>query len=99
MAQTMPRVDVRLHAHASLRQERELGAFVRYCILRIERELGARTRWVVTIKPVSSNDYASIVAVHAPGCVLESKGKGLDGALATWEAMCRMEQVLRELPH
>ena len=35
-----PRVELQLHEHATLREYRELGVFVRDCIDRIERTLG-----------------------------------------------------------
>lgn len=89
------RIDVHLPPATSPRQRRELTAFARYCILRLERELGQRQAWVVDIAP-SSGKYATRIAVHDLGGALEACGIGLDGALSTWEAICRLEQSLRE---
>lgn len=89
------RIEVRLPAHASSRQHRELGAFARYCVLRIERELGERECWIVDIAPALGG-YTSHVAVSDRGAMIEEQGKGHDGALAIWEAICRLEQRLRE---
>jgi hypothetical protein len=89
------RIAVEVPERASLRQQRELGAFARYCIMRVERELGERESWVVKIA-ASRTGYASRVAVRQYGVVVEEQGTGQDGALATWDAMCRLEQALRE---
>jgi hypothetical protein len=92
---TRSRIDVHLPRAASARQRRELTAFARYCILRLERELGERKAWVVEIAP-SSGKYATRIAVHDLEGEIEANGEGLDGALSTWEAICRLEQSLRE---
>ena len=76
---------------------RELGAFARYCIVRVERELGERAAWSVTISP-ALNGYSSHVAVSDQDATIEGRGTGHDGTLAVWDAMCRVEQRLRELP-
>lgn len=94
-ATTRSRIDVHLPPAASARQRRELTAFARYCILRLERELGQRQAWVVEIAP-SSGKYATRIAVHDLGIAIEASGVGFDGALSTWEAICRLEQSLRE---
>lgn len=89
------RIDVHLPEYASARQHRELGAFARSCILGMERELGERPAWIVDIA-LSLGGYSSRIAVDDRGTVLEENGSGRDGALATWDAMCRIEQRLRE---
>ena len=89
------RIDVHLPRAASARQRRELTAFARYCIRRLERDLGERQAWLVEIAP-SSGKYATRIEVHDLCGALEAEGTGLDGALATWEAICRLEQSLRE---
>ena len=70
-------------------------AFARYCIRRVERELGEREAWLVEIAP-SSGTYATRIEVHDMCGALEANGSGIDGALATWEAICRIEESLRE---
>ena len=89
------RIDVQLPEAASPRQRRELTAFARYCILRLERELGERDAWRVEIAP-SSGKYATRIEVHDLCGALEANGFGPDAALATWEAICQLEQSLRE---
>jgi hypothetical protein len=89
------RIELQLDDHASPRQHRELGAFVRYCVIRIERELGEPERWMVRIVP-SGSGFRSTVAVEDGELALQSSGNGLDGALAVWDALCSLEQTLRE---
>jgi hypothetical protein len=86
---------VQLPGQAADKQHRELGAFARYCIRRLETELGSTGSWVVTIT-ASSRGFASHVRVRHCGAVLEESSAGQDGALATWYAMCRLEQRMRE---
>jgi ribosome-associated translation inhibitor RaiA len=92
---TRNRIEVRLTSHATQKQYRELGAFARYCIQRVERELGEREAWVVYVKP-SLNGHTSHIAVHDRGADIEAQATGHDGTLAIWEAMCLLEQRLRE---
>ena len=89
------RIDVHLPRAASARQRRELTAFARYCIHRLERELGERQAWLVEIAPTSGK-YETRIEVHDMCGALEANGVGCDGALATWEAICRLEESLRE---
>ena len=79
----------------SIKHERELGAFARYCVQRIEKELGQRQQWSVEID-LRAPGYAARVEVHHLGLVLETRGQGHDGPLAIWDAMCRIEQELRD---
>jgi hypothetical protein len=89
------RVEVRLPLTASARQERELGAFVRYCIQRIEKDLGERQVWTVDIE-LGGRGYSALVEVQHLGLVLQTRGHGQDGPLAIWDAMCRIEQEIRD---
>jgi len=89
------KVDVRLSSPEE-RQERQeqLAAFVRYCIFRIERELGAADHWIVTIL-ASPVGYEVTVAVRSSDRELERTESATDAPLATWSAMCRVEEALR----
>lgn len=89
------RIELQLDDHATVRQHRELGAFVRYCVIRIERELGEPERWMVRIVP-SGSGFRSTVSIEDGELALQSSGAGLDGALAVWDALCSLEQALRE---
>jgi phosphoglycolate phosphatase-like HAD superfamily hydrolase len=84
-----------LHRGAGPRQYREIGAFVRYCVSRIERDVGEIDHWAVTVAPVAG-EFSCVVAVVDGGEAVEATGRGLDGPLAVWEALCRLEQRLRE---
>jgi hypothetical protein len=89
-------VQLKVLPSTSRKQERELGAFARYCVTRIERELGKREQWIVTIGLASGVGYTSQIAVHHFGLELVATGQGPDGALAIWDGMCQLEQSLRE---
>lgn len=89
------RVQLQLHSGAGVRQYRELGAFVRYCVLRIERELGEIEHWSVAIAP-AAGAFTSRVEVDSDGESLQSTGAGMDGPLAVWDALCKLEQLLRD---
>jgi hypothetical protein len=94
-SQARERITVPLPEDESPGQRHELGTFGRYCILRVERECGEWESWVVHIVP-SPDGYASHIAIHDRGVLLEEQGSGQDGALATWDVMCRIEQRMRE---
>ena len=70
---------------------------MRYCVSRIERELGEIDHWSVTVAP-AGGEFTSRVAVESPGTdtALASTGRGLDGPLAVWDALCKLAQWLRD---
>jgi hypothetical protein len=91
-----PRMELILASGCGQRQRRELGAFARYCIRRIERDLGELDHWSVTIAPSCDSKYVCTVeAVQRAQCV-HSTAYGHDAVLATWNALCRLEQTLHE---
>lgn len=90
------RIELHLPAQASKRQYVELGAFVRFCVTRLERELGELERWIVKID-LAEGRFQSTLVAHAGGRTLRAVGIGLDGTLAVWDALGRLEQELREL--
>jgi hypothetical protein len=75
---------------------RELGAFARYCVGRIERDHGELDYWLVRVAPIIGG-FTSTVTVRGRMYATEVTANGFDGALAIWEAMCRIEQRLHEL--
>lgn len=89
------RIAVRSPEYTRTRQHRERGALTRYCILRIERKFGEHEAWIVNIAPTASG-YSSHITVHDHDVTFEDQGTGHDGALAVWDAMCSIEQRLRE---
>jgi len=84
-----------LDRRANSRTQCELGAFARYCVARIERELGEAESWTITVD-VAKRTFKSTVLVHHRGCDLDAVAHGFDGPLAIWDAMCQIEQRLRE---
>jgi hypothetical protein len=90
------KVEVILPSSSGLRQRRELGAFVRYCVHRIERELGELESWCATITPSCDSNYVSTVEAHHRGQRLVATAYGFDAVLATWNALCQLEQAWRE---
>jgi hypothetical protein len=94
-ASSPTRVELQLHEHATVRQQRELGAFVRHCIARIERDDERADTWTVKIVPLR-NGFRCEVIVRLRDLAVESAGVGLDGPLAAWEALSKIEQLLRD---
>jgi hypothetical protein len=79
----------------TVRRRREVTAFARYCVARIERDLGAIEHWSVDVAPTTGG-FQARVEVRDRCWSSEARATGRDGALAIWDAMCRMEQRLRE---
>lgn len=77
------------------RRHRELVAFARYCITRIERELGELGHWRLKVTPTMGG-FSTTVTVDGGAYRAEIAATGFDGPLAIWDAMCRIEQMLRE---
>ena len=96
------RIDLELvHVARDPRARQQLGAFVYYCVARIERDLGPVAHWSVKVAP-SHGGFATSIHVDDRGAVLDVQADAFDGPLAVWDAMCRIEQRLREeraLPH
>jgi hypothetical protein len=63
---------------------------------RVERELGAPDNWFLRVGPVDGQ-YACTVVVHDSGCAIETTSTEPDGALAIWDAIREIEQVLRDV--
>jgi hypothetical protein len=91
----MARIEVRVPPGASSKHERELAAFARYCAQRIEKDMGEREHWVIEIS-IAKSSFTTHLQVEHFGTVIEVRGEGSDGPLAIWDAMCRLEQELRE---
>ena len=89
------RVELQLHEHASARQYRDLGVFVRYCVVGIERDVGRAEWWRVAIAP-TRDGFSCDVIIQDAETVIQATGRGLDGALAAWDALCSIEQHLRD---
>ncbi len=88
------RIVIELDPLASPRRQREVGAFVRYCVFRIEREFG-ELHWLVKLKP-SRGGYSCSVTVTIANLIIEARGQGLDAVFSAWDALSNTEQGLRE---
>jgi len=95
--QASPRIEFALPERATASQRRELGAIARYCVNRVEREIGAPDAWFLRLGPVDDNEYACTIVVHDKGCAIETTSTECDGALAIWDAVREVEQVLRDV--
>lgn len=71
----------------------ELRAFVLYCIGRIDREVEADT-WDVRV--AVGAEFSIEVRAHVGGTSVAARSVGRDPVVATWNAMCQVEQPLRE---
>jgi hypothetical protein len=72
------------------------AGFARYCINRIEEDgVAEHVRWDVTVG-VSRSGLRTQIVLEQVGLTLETPGVGQDAELAVWDAMCRLEQMLRE---
>jgi len=89
-----PRVELELHPQASDRENRELPAFVEYCIDQIERDLGRAARWKVTIAHTGAC-FSCEVVVERDGIVIRGDGDGFDGAVAGRNAFVKIDKRLR----
>lgn len=90
------RIKVELPRWASARQQRELTAFARYCIARLERDVGELDHWAVTAAPDRGGGFSCLVSAQRADRAVEAHGAGHDGTLSIWDAMCNIEQALRE---
>lgn len=77
------------------RRRQDRAGFARYCINRVEGEHGEHARWDVTIG-ISQSGFRTQIVLEQIGVTLETPGVGQDAELAVWDAMCRLEQMLRE---
>jgi hypothetical protein len=96
--QTRERIAVQRPGNVSSRKRRkdhQLGGCAPYCILRVAGALGEPKPWVVHIVPARGG-YASHIAFADRGVMIAEQGSGQDGTLATWDAMCRVEQRMRQ---
>lgn len=88
-------VELELPARMSARRRLELQELVRYCAARIEREQAPAIRtWSVQLATEPGGWRARVIA-HAAATV-EAVGRAALPDAAIWEAMCRVEQPLRE---
>lgn len=81
----------------SVRRRFELAEFERYCGDRIQRDQGiAIDGWIVQLAP-EPDGWRARVTAHVAGMRVEAVGHAMLPDAAIWEAMCRIEQPLREI--
>jgi hypothetical protein len=93
--ETQDRIEVELVPDRSEPRKRQLGGFVRYCVSRLEKELGAREHWKVRVEVGIGVDASTVVVRHG-GETIEMFARSHDPVLAIWDAMCGIEERLRE---
>jgi hypothetical protein len=81
---------------STLLQRRELGAIARYCVNRVDTTLGPPDSWFLRVGPVEGQ-FACTVVVRDRGCAIETTSVEPDGALAIWDAVREVEEVLRDV--
>jgi hypothetical protein len=93
-----PRIEVKVLARADAQRQRELRAFACYCITRLERDLGPIDGWVLTVRAAIDGFECVVIATRGDH-VVEARGLSRDAVLATWEAFCRVDPMLRAPRH
>ncbi len=89
-------VDLNMSPTSRVASERtQLIVLARYCIARIARELAGIEDWTVRLAPRAGQVTATVRA-RVRDVVVEACGSDVHPASAIWNAMCRIEQPLRE---
>jgi hypothetical protein len=94
-----------MHVRAELRlpppvsggqKQDDLVAFAGYCAARISRDLTGIEAWDLFLVGGIDGQADAVVRVHVRGEVVEARASECDPAHAIWNAMCRIEQPLRD---
>jgi len=88
-------VEVNVPTSMSTRQRDELAAFARYCAARVDRDHGASDHWNVSLA-ANPDGFVCVVKVQRHGTEVTARWGTVDPSRAIWNAMCRIEQPLRE---
>jgi hypothetical protein len=80
-------------------QVRELATFAEYCTARIDRVVERKSdRWRITISRARNGTaFVAVAIAVASGALVHARGTGREPVYALWDALCRVEQPLREL--
>jgi len=90
----MNRVHVRTEINGDANSE-ELASFASFCAARIARDLCGIEHWDLYV--VGGLEQAdAVIRVRVGGNTVEARASAGDPANAIWNAMCRVEQPLRE---
>lgn len=90
------RVDMRLAPVSGSATSADLIAFATYCADRIARDLEGVDGWQLYLDGGLDGQAAAIVRVRAGARTLETRANACDPAVAIWDAMCKVEQPLRD---
>lgn len=94
-----------MHVRAELRlpppvsggqKQDDLVAFAGYCAARIARDLSGIEGWDLYLVGGIDGHADAVVRVHVRGTIVEARASECDPAHAIWNAMCRVEQPLRD---
>lgn len=88
------RIAVELSPDVGARRRAARAGTARACVHRIEGGRGTCPRWDVRVD-VTQSGYRTEVVLDQVGLTLGTRDTGHAGALAVWDAMCRLEQLLR----
>lgn len=74
----------------------ELLAFANQCSERIARGLHGISNWELWIASSLDGQTDAVVRAQVGAQIVEAKATAFDPAMAIWEAMCDVEQPLRD---
>src|SRR5512140_1339240 len=72
--------------------------FARFCVTRLTRELAGADGWEVSYDQ-RADETVAMVRARMGDQVVIARGAHADPAIAVWNAMCRIEQPLRDAWH
>lgn len=97
MDQMRVRTDLRLAPAVSGGQEREdLIAFAMYCAARLTRDLRGVHQWDLFVVGGLDGSSDALVRAYVGAAEIEARSSACDPAHAIWDAMCKVEQPLRD---
>jgi hypothetical protein len=88
---------LRLPLSLTSSQINEVTTFTEYCTARIDRSVQQKARrWRITLAASGTTFVAFAIAVTS-GSLVHARGSGREPVYAIWDALCRVEQPLREV--
>jgi len=97
MSEVRVRAELRLAPPVSGGQKRDdLLAFAGFCAARIARDLSGIAGWDLYLVSGLDGHADAVVRVHVGRDIVEARASACDPAHAIWNAMCQVEQPLRD---
>jgi hypothetical protein len=91
------RAELRLSPPVSGGQKRDdLVAFAGFCAARIARDLSGISAWDLYVVSGLDGQAAAVVRAYLGREIIEGRASACDPAHAIWNAMCEVEQPLRD---